>query len=229
MRPSCLERPASRPLFPTRSSWRHARTELGARSGPLPASDGHVRYSRRGDHFVYAWTGALEPAHTAAESTSGSSRGDNIDVNCAVRWPCHGRPRHRSGDHHSKRSLVGHAAPPGGSVRGDHDLRHLGRLPEPVLLLGALSVAALRAGAVHRYAASQAAAPLDHAWFGEKPTWWPGFLPFSPAFLILPFPGSFRLTCYYYRKFYYRSYFMRRPAAPSAPRCQASTAARPAS
>jgi hypothetical protein len=57
-----------------------------------------------------------------------------------------------------------------------------------------------------------AAAPLDHAWFGEKPTWWPGFLPFSPAFLILPLPGSFRLTCYYYRKFYYRSYFMRPPA-----------------
>ena len=27
---------------------------------------------------------------------------------------------------------------------------------------------------------------------------------FSPALLILPFPLGFRLTCYYYRKAYYR-------------------------
>jgi hypothetical protein len=55
-------------------------------------------------------------------------------------------------------------------------------------------------------------APADHAWFGLKPTWWPSFLPFSPAFLILAFPGSFRITCYYYRKAYYRSYFLDPPA-----------------
>src|SRR5919108_161026 len=30
-----------------------------------------------------------------------------------------------------------------------------------------------------------------HAWFGPKPTWWPGWLVFSPAFLILPLPGIF--------------------------------------
>ena len=54
--------------------------------------------------------------------------------------------------------------------------------------------------------------PADHAWFGEKPGWWPTFLPFSPAFLILAFPGSFRVTCYYYRKAYYRSLFLRPPA-----------------
>ena len=30
---------------------------------------------------------------------------------------------------------------------------------------------------------------------------------FSPAFLILWAPGGFRLTCYYYRKAYYRSFF----------------------
>lgn len=35
---------------------------------------------------------------------------------------------------------------------------------------------------------------------------------FSPAFLILPFPLLFRATCYYYRKAYYRSYFMEPPA-----------------
>ena len=55
-------------------------------------------------------------------------------------------------------------------------------------------------------------APLDHAWLGAWPDWWPRFLPASPALLILPFPLSFRLTCYYYRKFYYRSYFMSPPA-----------------
>jgi hypothetical protein len=35
---------------------------------------------------------------------------------------------------------------------------------------------------------------------------------FSPALLILPFPLSFRLTCYYYRKAYYRSFFWSPPA-----------------
>jgi hypothetical protein len=35
-------------------------------------------------------------------------------------------------------------------------------------------------------------------------TWWP----LSPAFLILIFPGAFRATCYYYRKAYYRSFFL---------------------
>ena len=50
------------------------------------------------------------------------------------------------------------------------------------------------------------AAPESHAWFGSFPSWWPGFLPLSPALLILVFPGSFRFTCYYYRKAYYRSF-----------------------
>lgn len=34
---------------------------------------------------------------------------------------------------------------------------------------------------------------------------------FSPAFLILWIPGGFRVTCYYYRKAYYRSYFFDPP------------------
>ncbi len=55
------------------------------------------------------------------------------------------------------------------------------------------------------------AAPLKHAWFGLWPDWWPKFLPSSPAMLILLGPLSFRTTCYYYRKFYYRSYFMTPP------------------
>jgi hypothetical protein len=50
------------------------------------------------------------------------------------------------------------------------------------------------------------AAPASHAWFGTWPTWWPGWLPPSPAMLILIFPLSFRMTCYYYRKAYYRAF-----------------------
>ncbi len=34
----------------------------------------------------------------------------------------------------------------------------------------------------------------------------------SPAFLILAGPGLFRLTCYYYRKAYYRSFWLAPPA-----------------
>src|SRR5215475_2775557 len=46
-----------------------------------------------------------------------------------------------------------------------------------------------------------------HAWFGPKPAWWPGLAPFSPALLILPFPGLFRFTCYYYRGAYYKAFW----------------------
>jgi hypothetical protein len=51
-----------------------------------------------------------------------------------------------------------------------------------------------------------------HAWFGPKPGWWPAWLVFSPALLILPFPGLFRLTCYYYRGAYYKSFWADPPA-----------------
>src|SRR2546425_6148495 len=37
-----------------------------------------------------------------------------------------------------------------------------------------------------------------------RPSWWP----LSPAFLILVFPLGFRMTCYYYRKAYYRAFFL---------------------
>jgi hypothetical protein len=45
-----------------------------------------------------------------------------------------------------------------------------------------------------------------------KPTFWPGFLPWSPALLILPFPGLFRFTCYYYRGSYYKAFWADPPA-----------------
>jgi hypothetical protein len=52
----------------------------------------------------------------------------------------------------------------------------------------------------------------EHAWFGPKPGWWPGFLPFSPALLILWAPGGFRFTCYYYRGAYYKAFWADPPA-----------------
>ena len=51
-----------------------------------------------------------------------------------------------------------------------------------------------------------------HSWFGGKPGWWPGFLPWSPALLILWAPGLFRLTCYYYRGAYYKSFWADPPS-----------------
>jgi hypothetical protein len=44
--------------------------------------------------------------------------------------------------------------------------------------------------------------------FGQPISWWP----LSPALIILIFPLGFRLTCYYYRKAYYRSFWLS-PAA----------------
>jgi hypothetical protein len=51
--------------------------------------------------------------------------------------------------------------------------------------------------------------PSAHSWFGgpATPTWWPPFLHFSAAALILWGPVGFRLTCYYYRGAYYKSFW----------------------
>jgi len=51
-----------------------------------------------------------------------------------------------------------------------------------------------------------------HAWFGPKPSSWPAWLPFSPALLILPLPGLFRVTCYYYRGAYYKAFWADPPS-----------------
>ena len=48
--------------------------------------------------------------------------------------------------------------------------------------------------------------------FGQPFGWWP----LSPALLILIFPLGFRMTCYYYRKAYYRSFWLRPPACAVA-------------
>src|SRR5690606_16189965 len=47
----------------------------------------------------------------------------------------------------------------------------------------------------------------EHAWFGGRPSWWPSWLIFSPAILILWMPGGFRFTCYYYRGAYYKAFW----------------------
>jgi hypothetical protein len=51
-----------------------------------------------------------------------------------------------------------------------------------------------------------------HAWFGPVPSWWPGWLPYSPAILILWAPAGFRVTCYYYRGAYYKAFWADPPA-----------------
>jgi hypothetical protein len=54
--------------------------------------------------------------------------------------------------------------------------------------------------------------PVDHAWLGAFPSWWPAFLPQSPAFFIPAFALAFRFTCYYYRGAYYKALFMTPPS-----------------
>lgn len=51
-----------------------------------------------------------------------------------------------------------------------------------------------------------------HSWFGPKPQDWPTWAPFSPALFILPIPGLFRLTCYYYRGAYYKAFWADPPS-----------------
>ena len=56
-------------------------------------------------------------------------------------------------------------------------------------------------------------AQSPHSWIkADVPRWWPSWFPFTSAMLILIVPAMFRFTCYYYRKAYYRSYWMDPPA-----------------
>ncbi len=48
--------------------------------------------------------------------------------------------------------------------------------------------------------------------FGSPITWWA----LSPALIILIFPLGFRMTCYYYRKAYYRAFWLSPPACAVA-------------
>jgi hypothetical protein len=64
------------------------------------------------------------------------------------------------------------------------------------------------------------AVPVEHAWLGAFPTWWPAILPQSPAFFVPAFALTFRFTCYYYRGAYYKAVFLTPPscAVGGAPR-----------
>jgi hypothetical protein len=48
--------------------------------------------------------------------------------------------------------------------------------------------------------------------FGQPFSWWS----LSPALIILVFPLGFRMTCYYYRKAYYRAFWLSPPACAVA-------------
>lgn len=51
-----------------------------------------------------------------------------------------------------------------------------------------------------------------YAWLGARPAWWPDWLRFSPAFVIIVGPLGFRLTCYYYRGAYYKAFWADPPS-----------------
>jgi hypothetical protein len=48
--------------------------------------------------------------------------------------------------------------------------------------------------------------------FGAFPTWWPRFLPQSPAFFLPALAIAFRFTCYYYRGAYYKAFAVTPPS-----------------
>jgi len=48
--------------------------------------------------------------------------------------------------------------------------------------------------------------------FTSAPSWWPAFIPFSAAMLILWAPAGFRFTCYYYRGAYYKGFWADPPS-----------------
>jgi len=62
--------------------------------------------------------------------------------------------------------------------------------------------------------------PLDHAWLGAFPGWWPSFLPQSPALFFPTLAIAFRFTCYYYRGAGYKA------LAFSPPSCSVRGASR---
>ena len=78
-------------------------------------------------------------------------------------------------------------------------LLDMGGITKRTLLLGALSVA---------FYSPCISANCEHTTIPLIGSWWN----LSPAFLILWIPGGFRATCYYYRKAYYRSFFLSPPA-----------------
>src|SRR5260370_738371 len=94
----------------------------------------------------------------------------------------------------------------GGTMR--RDAWWLELLPV-VLLLGAFGIyATLRAFEGTYYEWGPYLSPFYSPLIDPHHRWWP----LSPALLILIWPLGFRVTCYYYRKAYYRAFFLDPPA-----------------
>ncbi len=78
-----------------------------------------------------------------------------------------------------------------------------------VILSGFVMYATFRALEGTHYAWGPYLSPMASPYFETKGL---GIPLLTPAILILPFPGLFRFTCYYYRKAYYRSFGLTPPA-----------------
>ena len=77
-----------------------------------------------------------------------------------------------------------------------------------VLVLGLFGIyATLRAFEGAYYEWGPYLSPFYSPLIDPEHRWWP----FSPALLILAGPLGFRVTCYYYRKAYYRAFFLDPP------------------
>src|SRR5215469_9866643 len=80
-----------------------------------------------------------------------------------------------------------------------------------ILLLGGFGVyATLRAFEGAFYAWGPYLSPFYSPLIDPRHEWEPKFI--TPAMLILVGPLGFRATCYYYRKAYYRAFFLDPPA-----------------
>jgi hypothetical protein len=78
-----------------------------------------------------------------------------------------------------------------------------------IILLGGFGVyATLRAFEGANFEWGPYLSPFYSPLIDASHRWWP----YSPALLILAFPLGFRVTCYYYRKAYYRAFFLDPPA-----------------
>jgi hypothetical protein len=85
----------------------------------------------------------------------------------------------------------------------------VGPLVTFTILSGFVVYATLRAFEGTNYAWGPYLSPLASPYFETSGL---GIPLLTPALLILPFPGLFRFTCYYYRKAYYRSFAATPPA-----------------
>jgi hypothetical protein len=107
-------------------------------------------------------------------------------------------------------AVPGHARPAGFAATERRDAWWVAPLVQGLLLGVLICYANWAAFQGNNYLAGNYLSPLYSPLITV-----PG-LPFSPAFLILLPPVLFRATCYYYRKAYYRSYFLDPPACAVA-------------